>query len=145
MEFSDLEALQNRIVHSEDDQEIGSIAAVHFDGRTAQPLFVEVATEQQAENLVVPIVDATVQGRKLVLPYEADDVVRGPAIGPDETMSVGDVASVVRYYDAGWITFESHEVTEQPEVPEEPAGTRYRRKPLPPIVYQWREGNPDEW
>lgn len=142
MEFSDLEALKSRIVHSEDEQEIGAIAAFHVDQQTDQPLFVEVATRGQAKNLVVPIFGATVAGN-LVLPYFRNDLVRGPSIAPDKIMSISEVSYVVRYYDVGEVMFEDH--PEHQEVPDEPepSGTGYRKKPLPPIVYRFESHEDD--
>ncbi len=131
MEFTDLEAVIGRIVRSGDGREIGSISALHLDQQTDKPLFAEVATRWREKNLVVPIKDATVEGKSLVLPFDADDLVKGPAIAPNKTMSIAEVLGVVRYYDVGQVS-----ETEMPEQPER-SGAGYEKKPLPPIVYRF--------
>jgi hypothetical protein len=146
MEYTELDALTNESVHSEDGQPIGSIAAFHMDQQTDQPLFVEVTTHWHDQNLIIPITDAAVHENTLVVPYEADDITQGPLIEQGEAMSVGEVNFVLRYYNAGSVEFEGRSITERPSIPEEPerpATTRHKKKPLPPIVYQTETGEGD--
>jgi hypothetical protein len=146
MDFEDLEALENNVVHSEDGQAIGSIAAVHMDQQTDLPLFVEVATQWREQNLIVPIADATFDDHMLVVSYDADDLAQGPLIAHDAAMSVGEVSFVVHYYSAGYVDPEGHSINERPSIPDETersTAAGYKKKPLPPIVYRLQPGQDD--
>jgi hypothetical protein len=132
--FTDSGEIPGAELRSSDGQLIGQVSAVHVPEGESEPLFVQVETVTAESDLIVPVNEAAVEEGTLVVPYSAATIERGPTVDPAATLSIGEVAYVLRYYDAGEVEVGGHPLTERSSTVGDVAARDPHVRSLPPIV-----------
>ena len=97
MQVPGLAHLLDLRIRSADGEPLGRIGAVYVQEGTAQPLLAAFPADA-AEPMIAPLFGAELDAGGLKLAYSADLVTAGPTVGADETLSLGEVGTVLRYF-----------------------------------------------
>ncbi|GIJ45342.1 hypothetical protein Val02_22280 [Virgisporangium aliadipatigenens] len=106
---------------------LGEIAAVHT---TADGTVAVIELDVDGILRVLPLSGLS-DG---AVPYPAGLVRRGPSVGPDQRLSVGEVAAVFAFYGVGQVDLSSAPLTTRVVGFGDVSSTDPRLRPLPPIV-----------
>lgn len=116
---SDLERTIGEKAYTPDGDKIGEVRNVYLDDNTEEPEFVAVETGLfGTKKNFVPVRDAQITDKGLVLPYDKDMVKNAPNVEADEHMSVEQERELFDYYGLT--------LTERPEAVGEPRRPRLR-------------------
>jgi hypothetical protein len=132
--FTDSGEIPGVELRSSDGQVIGQVSAVHVPVGESEPLFVQVETTTAEIDLIVPVNEAAVEEGGLVVPYSAATIEHGPTVDPAATLSIAEVAYVLRYYGAGEVDAGGHRMTERASTVGDVAARDPNVRSLPPIV-----------
>jgi hypothetical protein len=121
-------------IRSADGELLGRVGAVHVPEGGADVLLVQMRTATPDFELVVPVVDASVDHGVLVLPYSAEEIRHGPAVPGDAALSLGETAYVFDYYRAGEVQVAGRSLTERASGASDVDAADPDVQLLPPIV-----------
>ncbi|GGL85202.1 PRC-barrel domain-containing protein [Nakamurella endophytica] len=99
---SDIGIAVDGVVVGAGGDELGKVGQVFVDNETGQPTWVTVKTGWFGGNQsFVPLDDASIEGNRVVVPYDQDKVKGAPNFAEDEPLSEQDEDRLYEYYDIG--------------------------------------------
>ncbi|GGL88600.1 DUF2382 domain-containing protein [Nakamurella endophytica] len=94
--------LDDGVVVGAGGDELGKVGQVFVDNETGQPTWVTVKTGWFGGNQsFVPLDDASIEGNRVVVPYDQDKVKGAPNFAEDEPLSEQDEDRLYEYYGVG--------------------------------------------
>lgn len=96
----DLSGVTDGNVHGSDGEKIGSVGQVYLDNQSGQPAWVTVKTGLFGTKAsFVPLVEATVEGKDLRVPYDKETIKHAPNVDADGELTPAEEDELYRYYD----------------------------------------------
>ncbi|MBG0738267.1 YsnF/AvaK domain-containing protein [Paeniglutamicibacter antarcticus] len=90
------------VMYSTNGEEVGAVRQVYLDGESGEPSLVRVSTgHSAASESLVPLLEATLEGNDLHVPYSKDQIKDAPHLGSEGGVSAAEQARLYSYYNPG--------------------------------------------